>query len=219
MKIFFALSVFLFIGCTANQDKRTILFDGNSVSHWRGFNQENFPFDGWAIENGTLKTIVGGNKVDIITKQVYKDFELVLEWKVSPAGNSGIFYFATEKGDYIWQSAPEMQVLDNTAHHDGKKNTTSAGALYDLIPPSVDVTKEVGKFNEARVQVINNHVEHWLNGKKILEYDYGSNDLKDLIAKSKFASMALFAKENTGHIGLQHHGEEVWYRNVRIRKL
>ena len=77
MKIFFALSMFLFIGCTANQDEWTILFDGDSVSHWRGFNQEKFPFDGWAIENGTLKTIVGGNKVDIITKQVYKDFELV----------------------------------------------------------------------------------------------------------------------------------------------
>ena len=81
MKIFFALSMFLFIGCTDNKDEWTILFDGDSVSHWRGFNQEKFPFDGWAIENGTLKTIVGGNKVDIITKQVYKDFELAdPEW-------------------------------------------------------------------------------------------------------------------------------------------
>jgi len=211
--------LFLFIGCFNNQDDWIILFNGDDVSHWRAFNQEEFPFDGWAIENGTLKTIVGGNKVDIITRDVYKDFEFVLEWKVSPAGNSGIFYFATEKGDYIWQTAPEMQVLDNTAHHDGKRKVTSAGALYDLIPPIEDVSKSVGEFNEARILVDNNRVEHWLNGKKILEYNYGSDELNGLIAKSKFASMPLFANEKTGHIGLQHHGEEVWYRNVRIRKL
>ena len=211
--------LFLFIGCFNNQDDWIILFNGDDVSHWRAFNQEEFPFDGWAIENGTLKTIVGGNKVDIITRDVYKDFEFVLEWKVSPSGNSGIFYFATEKGDYIWQTAPEMQVLDNTAHHDGKRKVTSAGALYDLIPPIEDVSKSVGEFNEARILVDNNRVEHWLNGKKILEYNYGSDELNGLIAKSKFASMPLFANEKTGHIGLQHHGEEVWYRNVRIRKL
>jgi len=211
--------LFLFIGCFNNQDDWIILFNGDDVSHWRAFNQEEFPFDGWAIENGTLKTIVGGNKVDIITRDVYKDFEFVLEWKVSPAGNSGIFYFATEKGDYIWQTAPEMQVLDNTAHHDGKRKVTSAGALYDLIPPIEDVSKSVGEFNEARILVDNNRVEHWLNGEKILEYNYGSDELNGLIAKSKFASMPLFANEKTGHIGLQHHGEEVWYRNVRIRKL
>jgi len=209
----------LYISCTDDQDEWTILFDGGSVSHWRGFNQETFPFDGWAIENGTLKTIVGGNKVDIITKQAYKDFELVLEWKVSPAGNSGIFYFATEKGNYIWQTAPEMQVLDNSSHPDGENPLSSAGSLFALIAPLEDLTKQVGAFNEARILVQKNRVEHWLNGKKILEYDYGSDDLKDLIAKSKFASMTLFAKENTGHIGLQHHGEEVWYRNVRIKKL
>ena len=209
----------LYISCADDQDEWTILFDGSSVSNWRGFNQETFPFDGWAIEKGTLKTIFGGNKVDIITKQVYKDFELVLEWKVSPAGNSGIFYFATEKGNYIWQTAPEMQVLDNSSHPDGKNPLSSAGSLFALIAPLEDLTKQVGAFNEARILVQKNRVEHWLNGKKILEYDYGSDDLKDLIGKSKFASMTLFAKANTGHIGLQHHGEEVWYRNVRIRKL
>ena len=219
MKKIMTAILFLFIGCFNNQDDWIILFNGDDVSHWRAFNQEEFPFDGWAIENGTLKTIVGGNKVDIITRDVYKDFEFVLEWKVSPAGNSGIFYFATEKGDYIWQTAPEMQVLDNTAHHDGKRKVTSAGALYDLIPPIEDVSKSVGEFNEARILVDNNRVEHWLNGKKILEYNYGSDELNGLIAKSKFASMPLFANEKTGHIGLQHHGEEVWYRNVRIRKL
>jgi len=150
---------------------------------------------------------------------MYKDFELILEWKVSPVGNSGIFYFATEKGNYIWQTAPEMQVLDNSRHPDGKSPLTSAGSLFALIAPVEDVSKKVGEFNEARIVAEKNHIEHWLNGKKILEYDYDSDSIKDLIAKSKFTSMPLFAKENVGHIGLQHHGEEVWYRNIRIRKL
>jgi len=219
MKNFMIPILILFVGCANNQNDWIILFNGDDVSHWREFNNKDFPFDGWSIENEMLKTIVGGNKTDIITRDMYKDFELVLEWKVSPAGNSGIFYFATEKGDYIWQTAPEMQVLDNTAHQDGRRKATSAGALYDLIPPAEDVSKKVGEFNEARIVAVKDHIEHWLNGKKILEYDYGSDDLKSLIAKSKFSSMPLFAKENTGYIGLQHHGEEVWYRNIRIRKL
>jgi len=211
--------MFFFFGCVDNLNDWTILFDGSNVNHWRGFNQEDFPFDGWAIEDGTLKTIVGGNRIDVITKERFKDFELVLEWKVSPAGNSGIFYFATEEMDYIWQTAPEMQVLDDSAHPDGKKAVTSAGSLYDLISPTEKYLKPVGEFNEARIKVKNNQVEHWQNGKKILAYEYGSNTINELIAKSKFKSMPLFAKVNTGHIGLQHHGEEVWFRNIRIKKL
>ena len=219
MKNFMIPLLILFVGCANNQDDWIILFNGDNVSHWREFNKKDFPFDGWAIENGMLKTIVGGNKVDIITQEMYKDFELILEWKVSPVGNSGIFYFATEKGNYIWQTAPEMQVLDNSRHPDGKSPLTSAGSLFALIAPVEDVSKKVGEFNEARIVAEKNHIEHWLNGKKILEYDYDSDSIKDLIAKSKFASMPLFAKENVGYIGLQHHGEEVWYRNIRIRKL
>jgi hypothetical protein len=219
MKKFMIPIVFLFIACTNNQDDWIVLFNGDDISHWREYNKTEFPFDGWAIENGILKTIVGGNRVDIITRELYKDFEFVLEWKASPAGNSGIFYFATEKGDYIWQTAPEMQVLDNDRHPDGKNPLTSAGSLFALIAPNKDVSKKVGEFNEARIVAKKNHIEHWLNGKKILEYDYTSDSIKDLISKSKFASMPLFAKENIGHIGLQHHGEEIWYRNIRIRKL
>ncbi|MDG2265494.1 MAG: DUF1080 domain-containing protein [Candidatus Marinimicrobia bacterium] len=219
MKKFMIPIVFLFIACTNNQDDWIVLFNGDDISHWREYNKTEFPFDGWAIENGILKTIVGGNRVDIITRELYKDFEFVLEWKASPAGNSGIFYFATEKGDYIWQTAPEMQVLDNDRHPDGKNPLTSAGSLFALIAPNKDVSKKVGEFNEARIVAKKNHIEHWLNGKKILEYDYNSDSIKDLISKSKFASMPLFAKENIGHIGLQHHGEEIWYRNIRIRKL
>ena len=111
------------------------------------------------------------------------------------------------------------EILDDSEHPDGKRAVTSAGSLYDLISPTEKSLKTVGEFNEARIKVKNNQVEHWQNGKKILAYEYGSNTINELIAKSKFKSMPLFAKANSGHVGLQHHGEEVWYRNIRIRKL
>ena len=213
------LFLIIFNGCSDKAQNRVILFDGGNVDQWSGYKQDTFPKGGWAVENGALKTIVGGNRVDIITKDIYQNFELVLEWRVSPAGNSGIFYFATEESDYIWQTAPEMQVLDDSAHPDGNRAVTSAGSLYDLISPTEKFLNPVGEFNEARIKVKNNKVEHWLNGKKILIYEYGSDTINELIAKSKFKSMPLFAKANSGHIGLQHHGEEVWYRNIRLRKL
>ena len=221
MKIMTSILLFLIIfnGCSDKAQNWVILFDGGNVDQWRGYKQDTFPKGGWVVENGALKTIVGGNRVDIITKDIYQNFELVLEWRVSPAGNSGIFYFATEESDYIWQTAPEMQVLDDSAHPDGNRAVTSAGSLYDLISPTEKFLNPVGEFNEARIKVKNDQVEHWQNGKKVLAYEYGSDTINELIAKSKFKSMPLFAKANSGHVGLQHHGEEVWFRNIRIRKL
>ena len=185
----------------------------------RGYKLESFPWEAWVIEDGSLKTIPGGKGVDIISTETYKDFELELEWKVQSGGNSGIFYFATEESHSIWQSAPEMQVLDNTAHPDRLRKVTSAGSLYDLIAPSEDVVKPLGEFNQVKIISQNNHIEHWLNGMKILEYEYRSDALKNLISKSKFKDMPYFAKALSGRIGLQGDHGEVWYRNVRIRKL
>jgi hypothetical protein len=217
-KILCIIVIMMVVSSAQNNGDWTVLFDGEKTYGLRGYKQSDFPWDSWAIENGTLKTIPPRG-VDLISEDVYKNFELELEWKVSTGGNSGIFYFATEEADRIWQSAPEMQVLDDDAHQDGKRKMTSAGALYDLIPPSAKVVKPVGEFNQVRIIVQDNHVEHWLNGTKVVEYEYGSEALIKLIAKSKFKDMPYFAKANEGHIGLQHHGEEVWYRNVRIRKL
>ena len=112
-----------------------------------------------------------------------------------------------------------MQVLDNDNHPDGENPLTSAGSLFALIAPNNGKTKSVGKYNKAKIKVLKNRVEHWLNGVKILEYVYQSNAMWELVDKSKFKDMPYFAKATTGHIGLQHHGEEVWYRNIRIRKL
>ena len=210
------LTAFIMVGFSSNSEW-TVLFDGKTVKGLRGYKQSGFP-DSWEVVDGTLKT-VPGHGVDLISEEVYKNFELELEWKVPKGGNSGIFYFATEEGDYIWQSAPEMQVVDDEKHTDGKNTLTSAGALYALIAPSTNVVKPVGEFNQVRIKVKNNHVEHWLNGTKIVEYVYGSDMMWDLVAKSKFNKMPLFAKASEGHIGLQGDHGLIWYKNIRIRRL
>ena len=217
MNKFNILFITLFIiGCSSNNDW-TVLFDGERVTGLRGYKQVGFP-NSWEIVDGTLKTIPGYG-VDLISEHIYNNFELELEWKVPEGGNSGIFYFATEEGDYIWQSAPEMQVLDDKKHSDGKNTLTSAGALYAMIAPPKSVVNPVGEFNQVRIKVKDNHVEHWLNGTKVVEYEYQSDAMWDLVAKSKFNTMPLFAKASEGHIGIQGDHGGIWYRNIRIRKL
>jgi len=212
-----SLLLLLFAGCSSNPEW-IVLFDGEKVNGLRGFKQSGFPSDDWTIVNGELKTIPG-HGVDLISENIYKDFELELEWKVPVGGNSGIFYFATEEGDYIWQSAPEMQVLDDSTLTKGKSTLTSAGSLYDLIAASESIVKSIGEFNKVRIKVKDNNVEHWLNGIKVIEYIYQSDHMKALIAKSKFKNMPLFAKAREGRIGFQGDHGEIWYRNIRIRKL
>ena len=214
--ILFMTSLIL-VSCS-NTNEWEVLFDGKTVNGIRGYRQSGFPSEDWVVVDGALKTIPG-HGVDLISENIYKDFELELEWKVSTGGNSGIFYYATEEGDYIWQSAPEMQVLDNDTHTDGKNTLSSAGALYDLIMPSNVILKPVGEFNKVRIKAKDNKIEHWLNGNKVLEYNYGSDEMWNLIAKSKFNTMPPFAKSNEGHIGFQGDHGEIWYRNIRIRKL
>tara|TARA_B100001146_G_scaffold123933_1_gene108741 strand:- start:1128 stop:1784 length:657 start_codon:yes stop_codon:yes gene_type:complete len=217
MNKFNILFITLFIiGCSSNDDW-TVLFDGERVTGLRGYKEVGLP-NSWEIVDGTLKTIPGYG-VDLISVDIYNNFELELEWKVPEGGNSGIFYFATEEGDYIWQSAPEMQVLDDKKHSDGKNTLTSAGALYAMIAPTKSVVNPVGEFNQVRIKVKDNHVEHWLNGTKVVEYEYQSDAMWDLVAKSKFNTMPLFAKASEGHIGIQGDHGEIWYRNIRIRKL
>jgi hypothetical protein len=209
------------LSCSKQQDEWIVLFDGSSTDAWRCYLRDDFPSGGWAIEDGALKTIVGGDQCDIITKDSYDDFELELEWKVSPGGNSGIFYRVIEDTSIgeVWESAPEMQVLDDDVHNDGGNPKTSAGALYALIAPQNKVLAPVGEFNKARIVVKGNYIEHWLNNVKIVAYDLSSDSLKSLIAESKFKDLPQFATAKSGTIALQHHGQEVWFRNIRIRPL
>lgn len=198
--------------------KWEILFDGVSTEKWRGYKQDSFPAKSWTVQDGALKTIVGDGS-DIVSKEEYDNFELRLEWKVAPGANSGVMYRVTEDYDQPWFTGPEMQVLDDDKHADGKNPKTSAGSLYALIAATNKELKPVGEYNLARVVVKNNHVEHWLNGKKVVEYEMGSDSLKELVAKSKFADKPKFAQQPKGRIVLQHHHDEVWFRNVKIRRI
>ena len=218
-KIILTSLIIFLISCGSKKSEWVVLFDGDAVSGMRGYGLETFPWDSWSIIDGNLKTLPGKKGVDIISKEKYEDFELELEWRLQSGGNSGIFYFATENGDFIWQSAPEMQVLDNLSHHDRLKKETSAGALYDLIAPSRDVVKPLGEYNKVRIISKDGNVQHWLNGEKLLEYDYGGEMFQDLISKSKFREMPFFSRAKSGHIGLQGDHGEVWYRNIRIKRL
>lgn len=206
-----------------------VLFDGQGTTGWRGYNKETFPAQGWVIEDGTLKCIgsgsgeAGGKGGDIIYDKKFKDFHLKLEWKISPGGNSGIFYLAEETpGVQIWKSAPEMQILDNERHLDaqlGVDGNRQAGSLYDLIPAVPQNANPAGEWNSAEIMVYQGTVIHKQNGVQVLEYHLGTPDWDELVAKSKFSEYPEFGKYREGYIGLQDHGNDVWFRNIMIKEL
>ncbi len=206
-----------------------LLFDGKTTAGWRGFRREKFPEEGWVIEDGAIKHVAGKgeqsqNGGDIITVGQYDQFELQLEWRISPGGNSGIKYLISEDMVKSGHSGLgfEMQVLDDDGHPDakmGKNGNRTAGALYDLIAPQNKVLRPVGQWNHVRLIIQGGHVEHWLNGAKVVEYDLGSPRLKALIAESKYKNIPGFGEVRKGHILLQDHGNEVWFRNIKIREL
>jgi hypothetical protein len=204
---------------TPKKEKFEILFDGKTTDKWHGYKRQDFPAKEWSVEDGALKTNPKGDPVDIVTKGKYDNFDLQFEWKVAPGANSGVMYHANEDFEEAWNTGPEYQVLDDSKHPDGKNPKTSAAALYALIAPQDKELKPVGEWNEGRILVNGKHVEHYLNGRKVVEYELGSPDLEQLISKSKFASMPKFAKLETGSIVLQHHHDEVWYRNIKVRRL
>ena len=194
-----------------------LLFDGESLDGWRGFRQDGVPEGSWAARDGMLQRVGPGG--DIITDEQFENFELSLEWRVEEGGNSGIFYLASEDADRIFESAPEMQVLDDAGHVDGGSPLTSAGANYALHPAPRGVVRPVGEWNEARIVVNDGHVEHWLNGQQIVTYELGSEDWQRRVAESKFAEWPTYGQARVGHIGLQDHGDPVWFRNIKIRVL
>ncbi len=194
------------------------LFDGTSTAKWRGYKQTDFPAKGWVVEGGALKVQGGGG--DLVTRDSYESFELLWEWKVSAGANSGVIYHVSEQFDASYQTGPEYQILDDAKHPDGQNPKTSAGALYALIAPNTDKQlRPVGEWNKSRLVIYGSHVQHWLNGKLIVQYDLASPELKELIGVSKFKDMPQFARVTSGHICLQDHGDAVWYRNIRVKRL
>ena len=226
-----------------------LLFDGATLTGWRGFHSGQIPAgqipagqspsgqipsgqipSGWMAEGGLLRKAPGRGTPerpggDLITIDQFGSFELAIEWKISKGGNSGIKYLVSESLPPTGRGAIsfEYQVLDDENHPDAKMgiagNRTS-GALYDLIPPgSVKKVRPVGEFNQTRIVVRGDKIEHWLNGAKVVEFDRSSEEYRKHLAESKFKTTKGFGEARQGHILLQDHGDEVWYRNIKIREL
>jgi Domain of Unknown Function (DUF1080) len=193
-----------------------LLFDGKTTAGWRGYKQDSAP-PGWQVVDGALTRVNSAG--DIVTRDKFRNFELTLEWNIAAGGNSGIFYRGSEDDDAIYWNAPEMQVLDDAGHVDGKSRLTAAGAAYDVYPSPAGVVKPAGEWNQVRLVVKGKHVEHWLNGVKMVEYEFGSPDWTAKVKASKFAGHPHYGRNATGYIGLQDHGDKVAYRNIKIRVL
>ena len=192
------------------------LFDGQSAAGWRGYGRDTMP-DGWVVDDGALHRQSGGG--DIMTDQQYQDFDLVFEWKVAEGGNSGVMYRVKESDQPAYFTGPEYQILDNAKHQDGKNLATSAAALYGLYAPMKDTVRPAGEWNEGRIVVEGNHIQHWLNGKRVVDCVMWSDDWQHRYDDSKFAPWQEFARMPRGHIVLQDHGDPVWFRNIRIKEL
>jgi hypothetical protein len=200
----------------------SLLFDGKSLDGWRAYKKPDASGTRWKVEDGWLTLPAGTGQDtrgarDIISKETFDHFELTLEWKIAPGGNSGVKYFVLEDQDAA--IGHEYQVIDDARHADAKIGPhRQTAAFYDVLPASNRPTKPAGELNTTRILVQGNTVEHFLNGKQVLRYTLDSPELRAAIAKSKFKDIARFGKLQNGHILLQDHGDQVWYRNVKIRR-
>jgi hypothetical protein len=193
-----------------------LLFDGRTTDGWRGYRKQEMT-DGWQVVDGALTRVGRGG--DIITVDQFQDFDLAFEWKVAPGGNSGVFFRASEETGAVWQNAAEYQILDNAGHKDGQDPMTSTGSNYAMHAPAKDVSRPAGEWNSSRIVVKGNHVEHWLNGEKIVEYEIGSEEWLALYNKSKFNKYPTYGRVPKGHIAIQDHGDHVAFRSIKIRPL
>ncbi len=223
------LSVMALTATISQPPKWTRLFDGKTIKGWHSYHKEGVV--GWYVEDGAMTP--DGTGGDLVTDREYENFEFEFEFKLPPNSNSGIIYKVTESPDLksTYMSGPEYQIIDDRGYvwkdkagkrlQLGQKQLT--GAAYDLVPPAdTNLVKPIGAWNKGRILVNNNHVEHYLNGKKVVTYAYGSDDWKAMVAKSKFANWVAYATPHAkGKIALQNHSssERVWYRNVKIREL
>jgi hypothetical protein len=196
-----------------------LLFDGKTTTGWRGWKQATAP-DGWKAIDGALTRVAKAG--DLITVDRYGSFDFAFEWRLAQNGNSGVFFHVAEAQDLpsTFTTGPEYQLLDNDGHPDAKNGPDRfAGGNYALHAPVNGVPKPIGQWNQSRLLVDGPHVEHWLNGAKVVEYGLWSADWKDRVSKSKFSTMPRYGLEKTGHIALQDHGSEVAFRNLKLKSL
>jgi hypothetical protein len=204
------------------KDGWKLLFDGNSTAGWRTFNSTKAG-PGWKVQNGELyldKTVKEG-RGDLLTDAEYEDYEFSIDWKIDACGNSGIIFNVVEDPKYgaTYVTGPEMQVLDNSCHPDAKIIKHRAGDLYDLISSSKETVKPAGEWNHAMIRSKDGKMEFWLNGTKTVEFTMHDAKWDQMVAGSKFKTMPDFGKSSKGRIALQDHGDNVWFRNIKIREL
>lgn len=196
-----------------------LLFDGKSTTGWRPF--KNAESDGWEIVNGAIhcKDKDVQHRADLITKEQYSDFELAFEWKVSNGANSGLIYRADENHDASYLSATEYQLIDDIGYPGKLENWQNSGADYDMHPPTKIASKPAGEYNHSVIKAKGNHIEHWLNGVKVADFEKGTPEWLALRAKSKFKDVKGWGENASGYIALQDHGGGIWFKNIKIRKL
>lgn len=200
------------------KDGWTLLFDGSTSSGWKKIGGKSFPDKGWKVEDGCLHLAKKGGGGDLVTVDAYENFEFYFEWKTADGTNSGMKYRVADVPGAAF--GPEYQILDDATHTDGKNAKTSTGSLYQIYAPNEKKKlKPIGEFNSSKVVVNGNHAEHWLNGEKVVEYEFFSDEWKAGVAASKFKNNEKYGKPAKGHIALQDHGDEVWFRNIKIRVL
>ena len=210
-----------FTGGTTGKARYVNLLDSQDLSQFRGYKSEQIG-EGWSLDGRDLY-FDGSGGGDLITRQTYGDFDLQVEWKVAVGANSGIMWRVSLGDSAPYMSGPEYQILDDSEHADGANELTSAGSLYGMFPAKDrdgnKTLREVGTWNKTRITVLGNRVTYYLNLKKVLETEIGSSEWNEQLGKSKFRDWDKFAKNRGGHIAFQDHGNEVWFRNIRIKRL
>jgi hypothetical protein len=226
------LSAIIFTNATAQHNTLSkkekkegwvLLFNGKTFTGWRGYCKAGFPDKGWEVSGDAIRCVAKANGGDIIFDKKFSDFELYFEWKISPNGNGGLLYRGQEiEGQKLTFSAPQIQTLDNERNPDaqrGKNGNHKAGSLFDLLPAEPQNTRPAGEWNTFLLIVRNNRVTHIQNGSKVCEYTIGTPEWREMIAGSNFKDWALINIAAEGYIGLQDHGDDAWYRDIKIKQL
>ncbi|MEO6813628.1 MAG: DUF1080 domain-containing protein [Ginsengibacter sp.] len=200
----------------------TLLFDGKTMDGWRTYQNQTSP--SWAVDSGTLhckgsSANYGAITADLITKNQYENFDFMCDWKISPGGNSGILYMVTENTPYSYLTGPEYQIIDDKNFPEKLEEWQHTSANYAMNPAPTAVPNAVGEWNHARIVENGNHVEHWLNGKKVVEYELYSADWNQRKMNSKWKDDTTYAQSKRGHISFQNHGSEAWFKNIKIKEL